>query len=275
MTASTTVSILRVGRRARISPEVAPKASKIGRCGSKCSTCNLRELCQPCCGLTRSERDVAGRLQFYSSRLRRGETLYRVGDRFTCLYAVRDGFFKSVAPLENGRDQVTGFSMTGDVVGMDGIGSERHACKAIALEDGEVCVIPFAGLQELTREIPSLQRDLNKLMSRQIARGNGMILQLGAMTAKERLAMFLLDLSRRFAARGHSSSEFHLPMSRCEIGSYLGLTLETVSRMFSGFEENKLIGVQRKSIHILDGAGLERLMGRKPDGRRARAARGD
>jgi len=202
---------------------------------------------------------------FNRSRVRRGDSLYRTGDRFTSLYAVRNGFFKSLALLGNGREQVTGFSMTGELLGIDGIGPERHTCNAIALEDSEVCAMPFAKLQELGHKIPSLQRHFYKMMSREIAREHGVMLQLGSMNAEERLAIFLLDLSQRFAARGYSPSEFNLRMTRGEIGSYLGLKLETVSRTFSKFQEEGLIGVQYKFIRILDSASLERVMGREQD----------
>ena len=263
MTTNTSVRIIPARRRAPINSATAPKPGKIAQCRTMCSTCNLRELCLPCCGLTRSEMDVADRLVFNRSRVRRGESLYRTGDRFTCLYAVRNGFFKSTALLENGRDQVTGFSMTGEVLGMDGIGPERHTCNTIALEDSDVCAIPFARLQELAHEIPSLQRQFHKMMSREIVREHGVMLLLGSMNAEERLAMFLLNLSQRFAARGYSPSEFNLRMTREEIGSYLGLKLETVSRTLSKFQEEGLIGVQQKFIRILDSAGLERVMGRE------------
>jgi CRP/FNR family transcriptional regulator, anaerobic regulatory protein len=210
-------------------------------------------------------RSLADRLVFNRLQVRRGDNLYRTGDRFGSLYAVRNGFFKSTALLENGRDQVTGFSMAGEVLGMDGIGPERHSCDAIALEDSDVCALPFAALQELAQEIPALQHHLYKMMSREIQREHGMMLQLGSMNAEERLAMFLLDLSRRFAARGYSPSEFNLRMTREEIGSYLGLKLETVSRTFSRFQEEGLIGVQQKFVHIRDGARLDRVLGREPD----------
>ena len=246
-------------RRAPIDAAMVPAPGEIAQCTTACSTCNLRELCVPCCGLTRSEMDVADRLVFSRSQVRRGESLYRNGDRFTSLYAVRNGFFKSVALLENGRDQVTGFTMTGEILGMDGIGPERHACDTVALEDSDVCAIPFAGLQALAHEIPSLQRQFYKMMSREIVREHGVMLQLGTMNAEERLAMFLIDLSRRFAARGYSRSEFHLRMTREEIGSYLGLKLETVSRLFSRFQADNLIEVQQKHVRILDIPGLEAL----------------
>jgi CRP/FNR family transcriptional regulator len=264
MTTSTSVRSIPAPRRAPIDSAAAPGSGNIAQCRTLCSTCNLRELCLPCCGLTRSEMDVANRLMFNRPRVRRGESLYRTGDRFTSLYAVRNGFFKSTALLDNGRDQVTGFSMTGEVLGMDGIGPERHTCNTIALEDSDVCAIPFARLQELAHEIPSLQRQFHKTMSREIVREHGVMLLLGSMNAEERLAMFLLNLSQRFAARGYSPSEFNLRMTREEIGSYLGLKLETVSRTFSKFQEEGLIGVQQKYIRVLDRAGLSRVIGREP-----------
>jgi CRP/FNR family transcriptional regulator len=263
MRSNTSLRIVSARRIAPIDSAAAAKSGKVAQCRTLCSSCNLRELCPPCCGLTRAEMDVADRLVFNRPRVRRGESLYRTGDRFTCLYAVRNGFFKSTAVLDNGRDQVTGFTMTGEVLGMDGIGPERHTCNTIALEDSEVCAIPFARLQELAHEIPSLQRQFHKMMSREIVREHGVMLLLGSMNADERLAMFLLNISQRFAARGNSPSEFNLRMTREEIGSYLGLKLETVSRTFSKFQDEGLIGVQQKFIRILDSAGLGRVMGRE------------
>jgi len=148
---------------------------------------------------------------------------------------------------------------------MDGIAPERHTCNTIALEDSDVCAIPFARLQELAHEIPGLQHHFHRMMSREIVREHGVMLLLGSMNAEERLAMFLLNLSQRLAARGYSPSEFNLRMTREEIGSYLGLKLETVSRTFSKFQEEGLIGVQQKFIRIRDSAGLERVMGRELD----------
>ena len=173
---------------------------------------------------------------------------------------MRSGFFKSSVVLEDGRDQVTGFHMAGEILGMDGIGTERHACDTTALEDSEVCVIPYTRLDE-----PALQRQLHKVMSREIVRDHGVMMLLGTMRAEERLAAFLLNLSQRFVARGFSPSEFHLRMTREEIGSYLGLTLETVSRLFSRFQEDGLITVQQKHICILDIPGLKSVVIRVND----------
>jgi CRP/FNR family transcriptional regulator len=226
-----------------------------------CSGCSLRELCLPM-GLTDEEIERLDRLVYTRRRVKRGESLYRSGDGFGSIYAVRSGFFKSSVVLEDGRDQVTGFHMPGEILGLDGIGSERHTCGATALEDSEVCVIPFTRLEEVSREIRSLQHQFHKVMSREIVRDQGVMMLLGTMRAEERLAAFLLNLSQRFVARGYSPSEFHLRMTREEIGSYLGLKLETVSRVFSRFQEAGLIAVQQKHIRILDPDGLRALLAR-------------
>jgi CRP/FNR family transcriptional regulator len=231
----------------------------IAKVPTKCSSCNLRELCLPC-GLTGQEVDQVDALVYTRRRVKRGESLYRAGDEFGSLYAVRSGFFKTVQMLEDGRDQVTGFHMGGEILGMDGIGPEIHGCNAVALEDSEVCVIPYSRLENLGHDMHLLQRQFHKVMSREIAQKRSVMLLLGTMRAEERLAAFLLNLSQRFTARGYSASEFNLRMTREEIGSYLGLKLETVSRAFSKFHEDGLIGVQQKRIRILDVAGLRRVM---------------
>jgi CRP/FNR family transcriptional regulator, anaerobic regulatory protein len=262
MTSNTTVRRIPIRRRTPGSSPAATAPGEITRCNTVCASCNLRELCAPCCKLSGPERKIAERLPFTRIRVRRGDYLYRAGDRFSALYAVRQGFFKSLTMIENGREQVTGFSMAGEVLGLDGIAPERYGSNAVALEDSEVCAIGFPGLLALTRELPSLQGQFYRMMSREIAREQGMMLQLGSMNAEERLAMFLLNLSRRFAARGDSASDFHLRMTREEIGSYLGLKLETISRTLSLFHEQGLIAVQQKFVRILDRAGLEGVLGR-------------
>jgi CRP/FNR family transcriptional regulator, anaerobic regulatory protein len=226
-----------------------------------CSGCSLRELCLPM-GLAPDEVERLDQLVYTRRRLKRGDSLYRAGDGFGSIYAVRSGFFKSSVVLEDGRDQVTGFHMPGEILGLDGIGTEHHTCGATALEDSEVCVIPFSRLEEASREIRTLQHQFHKVMSREIVRDQGVMMLLGTMRAEERLAAFLLNLSQRFVARGYSPSEFHLRMTREEIGSYLGLKLETVSRVFSRFQEAKLVTVQQKHIRILDPDGLRALLAR-------------
>lgn len=224
-----------------------------------CADCGLYDICMPN-GLSPQEMSHLERLIASRRRLKRGEPLYRAGQAFDSIYAIRSGFFKTDVLMEDGRDQVTGFQMTGELLGLDGISSEKYTCNAIALEDSEVCIMPFVELETLSREIPSLQKHFHKVMSREIVRDHGVMLLLGTMRAEERLAAFLLNLSQRFTARGYSPAEFYLRMTREEIGSYLGLKFETVSRAFSRFQDEGLVAVQQKHIRILDIASLKRLL---------------
>jgi len=190
----------------------------------------------------------------------RGDTLYRNGEKFSALYAIRTGFFKTSVAAEDGRDQVTGFQMAGEVIGLDGIVSDHHTCDAVALEDAEVCVMNFDLLEDLSREITALQRHIHKVMSREIVRENGVMLLLGSMRADERLAAFLLNLVQRLHARGFSQSELVLRMTREEIGSYLGLKLETVSRTFSKFVEEGIVEVKQRHVRILNPDALKQIV---------------
>lgn len=228
-----------------------------------CSKCNLRELCLPY-GLAEHEVVRLDNMVAARRRVKRGQHLYRAGEGFEAIYAIKTGFFKTDVLLEDGREQVTGFQMAGEILGMDGISTEAHTCNAVALEDSEVCVIPFNQLEVLSREIETLQHHFHKVMSREIVRDHGVMMLLGTMRAEERLAAFLLNLSQRFTVRGYSPQEFHLRMTREEIGSYLGLKLETVSRAFSHFQEAGFISVQQKHIRILDIVPLKQLLAHPP-----------
>src|SRR5688500_10006962 len=227
-----------------------------------CSNCNLRELCLPgaLCAedLARVENIVYAR-----RRLKRGEPLFQAGTEFNAVYAIRSGFFKASVVDKEGREQVTGFHMAGELIGLDGLGSGAYNATATALEDSEVCVLPYALVEQMAREIPALQRHLHSVLAREIVRDHGVMMLLGSMRAEERLATFLLNLSKRFVRRGYSASDFHLRMTREELGSYLGLKLETVSRLFSQFQAERLIDVQQKHVRILDIAGLERVLAAK------------
>ncbi len=196
--------------------------------------------------------------------IKRGTSLFTTGETFTSLYAIRTGFFKTSVTTEDGRDQVTGFQMAGEIIGLDGIVNDQHTCDAIALEDAEVCVMPFDRIEELSREVNALQHHVHKIMSREIVREHGVMLLLGSMRAEERLAAFLLNLVQRLQARGFSKSELVLRMTREEIGSYLGMKLETVSRTFSKFAEDKVIEVKQRNIHILDADALRRIVNPPP-----------
>jgi CRP/FNR family transcriptional regulator len=224
-----------------------------------CSSCNLRELCLPW-GLSEQDMHSLDALVAVRRAVRRGDTLFRSGDPFDALYAVRSGFFKTRVSSEDGRDQVTGFQMAGELLGLDGISTERHSCDAVALEDSQVCVIPYAGFEELSRQFPDLQRQFHRLMSREIVRDHGVMRLLGSMRAEERLAAFLLNLTQRLEARGFSSSSLVLRMTREEIGTYLGLKLETISRGFSKFQEDGVLQVKHREIRVLDAAALHKLV---------------
>jgi CRP/FNR family transcriptional regulator len=228
-----------------------------------CSQCNLFDLCLPL-GLNDSEVLRLDELVAVQRRIKRQQPLYRSGDQFEAIHAIRTGSFKSDILLEDGREQVTGFHMTGDILGLDGISTGLHTCNAIALEDSEVCVISYTKLEDLARVIEGLQHQFHKVMSSEIVSDHRMMMLLGSMHANERLAAFLLNLSQRFAARGFSPTEFHLRMTREEIGSYLGLKLETVSRSFSHFQKEGLISVQQKHVRILDSNGLKKLIQHQP-----------
>ncbi|WP_255416373.1 fumarate/nitrate reduction transcriptional regulator Fnr [Limnohabitans sp. TS-CS-82] len=221
-----------------------------------CSNCNLRELCMPL-GLNESEMERVDEVVATRRKVARGDNLFRNGDKFNALYAIRTGFFKTRISAEDGRDQVTGFQMAGEIIGLDGIVSDHHTCDAVALEDAEVCVMPFDRIEELSREITSLQRHVHKIMSREIVRENGVMLLLGSMRAEERLAAFLLNLVQRLHARGFSQSELILRMTREDIGSYLGLKLETVSRTFSKFVEDGVVEVKQRHVRILNADALK------------------
>ena len=197
-------------------------------------------------------------------QVKQGQLLFGNGDPFTSLYAIRTGFFKTCVSNEDGREQVTGFQMAGEIIGLDGIVTDHHSCNAVALEDAEVCIMPFANVEELSREFPVLQRHVHKIMSREIVRENGMMMMLGNMRAEERLAAFLLNLVQRLHARGFSQSEMILRMTREEIGSYLGLKLETISRTFSKLSEDGIIEVKQRYVKILAPEELRKIYNPQP-----------
>ena len=227
---------------------------------SHCATCSMRTLCLPV-GLTEPDLDQLEGLLGIRLKLKKGDALFRNGAPFTALYAVKLGSLKITVLSDDGREQVAGYYMAGDLLGLDGMGDDRHGCEAIALEDSELCVMPFTRIEELARHVPALQHNLHKFMSREIERDHRVMLLLGSMRAEERLAAFLLNLSERYKARGYSSTEFVLRMTREEIGSYLGLKLETVSRLFSKFQEEGLVMVAGRSIKIIDMPVLKQLVG--------------
>jgi len=225
-----------------------------------CESCALGAICVPA-GLGPEERREFTSLIFQHKRLRAGETLFHAGEPFTYLHFVKTGSLKTVVLLDDGREQVTGFHFAGDVLGIDGISSPHHPSEAVALADTHVCAIPFTSLARLARRVEPLQNHLQRLLAREVVRDQGLMLLLGRMHAEERVAVFLMNLSNRFHARGLTALEFTLSMAREDIGNYLGLTLETVSRCFSRLKKAGVLQVDNRNIRILDVDALKRATG--------------
>lgn len=228
------------------------------RSTTRCSDCLQQSLCMP----PRLALKDAARVDAITNSIRlvrRGETLYRASNPFESIYAVRVGSFKTVIGHRDGLEHVTGFYLAGDMLGLDGVSTDTHACDAIALEDSTVCVIPFNLLSKVCRDIEPMQQHVHRMLSGEIVRKANLLMQFGTMSASQRVAAFLIDLSKRFEMRGYSAREFNLRMTREEIGSYLGMKLETVSRMFSRLQEDGLVDSTGKQITIRDMEGLQRL----------------
>jgi CRP/FNR family transcriptional regulator len=198
-------------------------------------------------------------------RLRRGESLVCAGEKFNALYVVRRGVLKTFATSADGLIQVTGFPMAGEMIGLNGIGTGRHRNHVVALEDAELFVLPIARVEQWVQQFGHAQALMMRTLAHEILRSQDLMFMLGAMRAEQRLALFLLDLSRRYQRMGMSRSRFILRMTRQDIGSHLGLKLETVSRSLSRFHCAGHLQVQGKSIALLDFPALWRLSGASPD----------
>ena len=229
------------------------------QCKIQCTNCSLKKICFPI-GFKEDDFKQLDIVIKQSRRLKKGEYLFHAGEGFTSLFAIRTGFFKTTVNTQDGRDQVTGFFMSGELIGMDGISTNKYACDAVALEDSEVCELPFDRIDELAKYIPKINMHFLRLMSREIVRDQNVMMLLGNMRAEERLAVFLLNLSDRLRARGFAANDFILRMSREEIGSYLGLKLETVSRTLSRFNNDGLISVEHKHIKLLQPDVLQEMV---------------
>ena len=216
-----------------------------------CKDCSLATLCLPM-GL---DLDDVKRLDAIVKRGRpyhRGDHIFRENDNFQSLRVITSGSVKTYTPNQDGSEQVLGFHLPGELIGLDAIQNDFHTCSAVALETTAVCDIPFDQLESLSSSIPSLQHQIYRLLSREIGHETEMLTLLGKKSAEERLATFLLSFSERFKKRGFSASDFFLSMSRHEIGNYLGLAVETVSRLFTRFQDEGLLNVERKHVQLLD-----------------------
>lgn len=228
-----------------------------------CSSCSMRELCMPV-GVPPELLEKLDALVYARKKVKAGTAIYHAGEKFGGLYAVKAGFVKTETLNNDGRVQVTGFYMMGEIFGFDGIANDEHACSAIALEDTVVCIIPLERIEHISQEFEQLRHHFYKLMSREIVRDHTVMMLLGSMQGEERLAAFLLNLSQRLHDRGYSPYDLVLRMKRDEIGSYLGMKVETVSRAFTKFQDQGLLNVRQKNIRIHDVPGLQKLVGRQP-----------
>lgn len=217
----------------------------------RCSECSLREICLPL-GLNTEELQRLEEVVKIRRRVNAGQHLFRTKDHFQTLTVVRSGFFKVYEMSAEGQEQITAFPMEGELMGLDAIGTGAHRGSAVALENSDVCDIPFATLEGLLVHLPRLQHQFHRLLSGEIANNHNLMAVLGTRNAEHKVAAFLLDLSERLEARGHSPLTIRLPMSREDIGNYLGLKLETVSRMFSKFRDDGLIVTEGRKVFIRD-----------------------
>lgn len=225
-----------------------------------CAMCASRHICWGNRAFSEAGIDLG--VEFAKRKVKRGATLFGSGETFNSLYAVRSGMFKSSVVWESGQEQVTGFKMPGDMLGLDGIGVDKYASDAVAIEDSEVCVIPYERITTLARENRSLSYSLSRLLSHEIVREQSLMAVLGTMKADERVIAFLLELAARFKARGYAGNAFTLRMTREEIGSYLGLKLETVSRAFTRLQNLKLISLQSThGVQLLNTGSMRERVG--------------
>lgn len=237
---------------------VASPPLNLGALKASCAGCSMHQLCLPM-GLDDADINRLDQIIGRRRRILRNENLYRTADTFSNLYAIRFGHLKTYQITLDGEEKITGFQMAGELLGMDAISTERHHCDAVALEDSEVCEIPFSRLEELFSHIPALLHHFHRIMSQEITREQNAMLLLGNMRAEQRFAAFLVNLSSRYAVRGYSATSFQLRMSREDIGSYLGLTIESISRLLSRFKKQGLLKVDKREVQILDPVVLKAL----------------
>ncbi|GGM22369.1 fumarate/nitrate reduction transcriptional regulator Fnr [Pseudomonas asuensis] len=230
-----------------------------------CKDCSLAPLCLPL-SLNLEDLDELDSIVKRGRPLKKGDYLFRQGDGFGSVFAVRSGALKTFSVTDNGEEQITGFHLPSELVGLSGMDTELHPVSAQALETTSVCEIPFEHLDELADQLPQLRRQLMRVMSREIRDDQQMMLLLSKKSADERIATFLVNLSARFRARGFSAQQFRLSMSRNEIGNYLGLAVETVSRVFTRFQQSGIIEAEGKEVHILDSIKLCALAGGQLEG---------
>ncbi|VAW54917.1 Fumarate and nitrate reduction regulatory protein [hydrothermal vent metagenome] len=225
-----------------------------------CRECNLRELCFPH-GMNDDELTNMEAVVDQPKPLHKHDFLYRDGDTTAAIYAVRSGCVKTMTESANGNEQIVGFHLPGELLGLDGFAEGVHTCNAQALETSSICELPLNQLEALCHELPGLQKQMRRIMGKEVSSDHKLLLLLGKMTAEERLASFLLSLSGRMEERHWKNNEFNLSMPRQDIANYLGMAVETVSRLFAAFQAEKIIKVDRRNIVILDMQALKVIVG--------------
>lgn len=223
---------------------------KLSEIKNHCKNCSLYDLCLPM-GLETGDLDRLDDVIKRRQSVNKNNFLYRMGEPLKSIYAVRSGSFKSYLTNSDGTEQIVGFALPGELLGMDAISDESHTCTAKALETSNVCEIPYERLESLSREIPSLHHQLLRLMSKEIQQDQNLMLLLAQMPAETRLASFLLGMSERLTQRGYAANDFNLSMSRGDIANMLGMAVETISRLLTHFQDNGVLQVERKHITIL------------------------
>lgn len=225
-----------------------------------CQNCSMSELCLPF-SLSEQELDALDSIINRKLPIHKGEKIYHDGEELQSLFAIRSGTFKTFTIDENGEEQITGFHLPGDLLGFDAIATNTHPSFAQAMETSMVCEIPFNTLDKLSNSMPKLKRQIMRLMSSEIQTDQEMLMLLNHKNAEQRLATFLCALSERFKNRRLSCTEFRLTMTRSEIGNYIGLTVETISRLLNRFQKMELISVSGKLITVHDRDGLMAVAG--------------
>ena len=226
----------------------------------RCSTCMLSDICLPF-GMSSNDRAKLDDLVQERVRVAKGQALFQLEDEVNAIYALRSGCIKTQLEDAGGQVQITGFMLPGELIGMDGLLHNKHVSNAIALEDSELCIMRLEDLDRISSQLPQLQQQLRRLMSKEINRSHHLIMNLGTLRSEQKLAAFLVNLSQRLGVLGYSPYEFVLRMSREEIGNFLGLTLETISRLFSRFSREGLLRIQQRNVLLLDLNALQELAG--------------
>lgn len=225
-----------------------------------CEACSLSRFCLAA-GLNTEEMTILGETTRQGRPLPRGHRLYRAGDALENLYLIKSGAVKTYHTTPDGLEQILRFHLPGDLIGLDAMGQDRHTSTAVTLETTSVCMLPWTAVETLTRRVPAVQRSLMRFIGNELANENDRVVLLGQRSARERLAAFLLHLSAQFQRRGFSATEFNLSMSRQEIANYLALAIETVSRLFTAFQSEGLLAIDRRFVRVLEREALVQMVG--------------